>query len=569
MARRERPGVAVFIDFENIVTAAESRYYTLDLNRLFAELGRRGRLVLKRAYGDWSRFTKYRDDLLRHGVDLIQIYAYGHKIARNRADVRMAIDAMEVLFTHPDVQIFAIVSGDSDFSSLITRLREHGKVVIGIGVQGATSDLIPALCDEFIYYDTLIASEMEAGVAAAEAPAETPSPAPAPETAGVVERYRRYLQDWGFVLLEPTVRRMGLTRLFEALRSGGTELCIARWLERANWEGVDLEANGRQELGWLLLFSPALSFGALPPSLFTPIQGLRVAGLKRFIEAAESGLLRFLGMAHWPLDPGALAFLLGLSLGEVESMLRAMVREGVLAEEDGTFRWLPREDPLQGAVFESLRADLAGVAYPSGITPSLGDARALFEEGMSYRRDRNFAMALDRFRLALRMTLDLWEARTPGIGPHEIRWRAASYCSIRAGELFNNRRDYAGALAYYDAFIALMIPGDPVWEKVRGLVDFMLHYALSAFFDNQIPVTPGPFIRRLLELFHDPEPARAGRIREWIARIAQLNPAMVGWLLEQLGGMEAGEEQKEALGIFLRQQMQKPGLNSIEQENSG
>ncbi len=159
MARRDRPGIAVFIDFENIVTAAESRYYTLDLQRLFAELGRRGRLVLKRAYGDWSRFTKYREELLRHGVDLVQIYSYGHEIARNRADVRMAIDAMEVLFTRPEIQIFAIISGDSDFSSLITRLREHGKFVIGVGVQGATSDLIPGLCDEYVDYDTLIASE--------------------------------------------------------------------------------------------------------------------------------------------------------------------------------------------------------------------------------------------------------------------------------------------------------------------------------------------------------------------------------------------------------------------------
>jgi len=329
MARRDRPGIAVFIDFENIVTAAESRYYTLDLQRLFAELGRRGRLVLKRAYGDWSRFTKYREELLRHGVDLVQIYSYGHKIARNRADVRMAIDAMEVLFTRPEIQIFAIISGDSDFSSLITRLREHGKFVIGVGVQGATSDLIPALCDEFVYYDTLIVSE--GGAAPTPAPPSTPegeAPAPAPEAMGAAERYRRYLEDWGFALLEATVRRMGLTRLFEALRTGASDLTLTRWLEQANWEGLDLEENGRQELSWLLLLSPALSFGALPPSSVTPIQGLRVTSLKRFIEAAESGMIRFLGMANWPLEPEALALLLGLPIGEVESILRGMVREG-------------------------------------------------------------------------------------------------------------------------------------------------------------------------------------------------------------------------------------------------
>ncbi len=556
MAHRERPGMAVFIDFENIVTAAESRYYTLDLDRLFVELGRRGRLILKRAYGDWSRFTKYRDELLRHGVDLVQVYSYGHKLARNRADVRLAIDAMETLFTRPEVRIFAIISGDSDFSSLITRLREHGKFVIGVGVRGATSDLIPALCDEFIYYDTIVTPEAEAIPAASETETEIRTPAPTPEAASAAERYRRYLQDWGFALLEPTVRRMGLTRLFEVLRAGVADLTIAQWLDRTPWGGLDLEPSGRQELGWLLLLSPVLSFGSLPPSFFTPIQGMRVSGLKRFIEAAESGLIRFLGLANWPLELEALAFLLGLPLGDVESMLRAMVREGLLAAEDGVFRWIPQEDPLQGPVFEAVQADLAGVTYPSGITPSLGDARALFEEGMSYRRDRNFAKALDRFRMALRMTLDLWEARTPGVGPYEIRWRAASYCSVRAGELFNNRRDFAGALPYYHAFIALMIPGDPVWEKLRGLVDFMLHYALSAFFDGQVPVAAGPFAQRLLELFHDPDPARAERIREWIGRVAQLNPAMIGWLLGRLSEVEAGEEQREALEAFLRQQLQ-------------
>jgi len=562
MARRERPEMAVFIDFENIATAAESRYYTLDLQRLFAELGRRGRLVLKRAYADWSRFTKYRDELLRHGVDLVQIYSYGHKLARNRADVRMAIDAIETLFTRPEIQAFVIISGDSDFSSLITRLREHGRFVIGVGVQGATSDLIPALCDEFIYYDTLIAPEAGEAPAPSASVPEPSALAPASEIVGAAERYRRYLQDWGFVLLEPTIRRMGLTRLFETLRAGIAELTLARWLDRTNWEGLEIEAGGRQELGWLLLLSSGLSFGSLPPSLFTPIQGVRGAGLKRFIEAAEGGLIRFLGMANWLLEPEALAFLLGLPVVEVEAMLRGMAREGLLGAENGTFRWIPHEDPLQGPVFEALRADLAGVTYPSGLAPSLGDARALFEEGMSYRRDRNFPMARERFLQSLRMTLDLWEMRTPGIGTYEIRWRAASYCSVRAGELFNYRRDFAGSLPYYHAFIALMIPGDPVWEKLRGLVDFMLHYALSAFFDNQVPVTSGPFARRLLELFHDPDPHRAGRVREWVAQVARLNPAIIGWLLEQLAGVEAGEAQKEALAMFLRGQIQGTSISS-------
>jgi len=533
-AHQDQASIAVFMDFENIATTAESHYYTLDLQRLFAELGRRGRLVLKRAYADWSRFARYQDELLRHGVDLVQICPYGHKMARNRADVRMAIDAMEVLFTHPEVQAFAILSGDSDFSSLITRLQQYGKFVIGVGVREATSDLIPSLCDEFVYYDTLVAPEGGA----------TQTPAPGPEARKVAEQYRRYLQDWGFIPLEASVRRMGLTRLFEAWQAGSAGLPLSRWLDRTDWKG--LEAGSRQELGWLLLLSPALDFGPLPPSCVTPVQGLGTTSLEEFIEAAESGIIRFLGRANWPLEPEALACLLGLPVDKVESILR--VWAGVLVSDNGAFHWAHREDPLQGAVFQPLRAELAKVSYPSGVTPSLGNARALFEEGMRYRRDQNFSMALQRFRQALRMTLDLWEAHTPGVGPYEIRWRAASYCSLRAGQLFNCR-DYVGSLAYYRAFIALMIPGDPVWGKLGRLVNFMLHYGLAAFSKNAIPVATGPFVGRLLELF--PDPTWGEQVRAWVKEVASLNPTMIAWLLNQLAGVEAPEGQKSDLEAFL------------------
>ncbi len=157
--RLDGPQMAVFMDFENVATSAEANLGDFDVNTVMDLLRSRGRLLIKRAYGDWGRFHRYRRPMLENGIDLFQLYSVGvqHK---NRADVRLAIDAMETVFTRPQIDVFAIVSGDSDFTELIHKLRDYGKYTIGIGLHAATSDLLRRACDEFIFYETLVAEEI-------------------------------------------------------------------------------------------------------------------------------------------------------------------------------------------------------------------------------------------------------------------------------------------------------------------------------------------------------------------------------------------------------------------------
>jgi len=158
--RPNGPQIAVFIDFENVALSAEANLGDFDVATVMDLLRTRGRLLIKRAYGDWGRFQRYRRPMLENGIDLIQLYAVGMQ-QKNRADVRLAIDALETVFTRPNIDIYAIVSGDSDFTELTHKLRDHGKYTIGIGLRAATSDLLRRACDEFIFYETLVAEELD------------------------------------------------------------------------------------------------------------------------------------------------------------------------------------------------------------------------------------------------------------------------------------------------------------------------------------------------------------------------------------------------------------------------
>jgi uncharacterized protein (TIGR00288 family) len=152
--------IAVFVDFENIATSAEANLGDFNVNAVMELLRTRGRLLIKRAYGDWGRFQRYRRPMLENGIDLFQLYSVGIQ-QKNRADVRLAIDALETVFTRPNIDLYAIISGDSDFTELIHKLRDHGKYTIGIGLRAATSDLLRRACDEFIFYETLVSEELE------------------------------------------------------------------------------------------------------------------------------------------------------------------------------------------------------------------------------------------------------------------------------------------------------------------------------------------------------------------------------------------------------------------------
>jgi len=146
--------LAIFIDFENIALWAEREFFDFKVTSLIEYLQSRGPSVVKRAYADWSRFSRYRDEMMNNSIDLIQIYSV--RSGKNRADIRMAIDAFEIALTRTQIQTFVIISGDSDFSPLVAKLREYGHYTIGIGPRGSTHDLLVRSCDEFIYLETAL-----------------------------------------------------------------------------------------------------------------------------------------------------------------------------------------------------------------------------------------------------------------------------------------------------------------------------------------------------------------------------------------------------------------------------
>ncbi len=151
--------LALFIDFENVAIWAEQQFLDLELGRLMEYLRTRGSVTIKRAYGDWSRFSRYRDDLLDNSIDLIQMYSV--RAGKNRADIRLALDAFESAINRPQIETFVIVSGDSDFGALASKLREYGRYILGIGPRDVTHALLVKSCDEFVYLETVLEQEPE------------------------------------------------------------------------------------------------------------------------------------------------------------------------------------------------------------------------------------------------------------------------------------------------------------------------------------------------------------------------------------------------------------------------
>ncbi len=150
--------MALFIDFENVaIWASEQESFEFDVTGLMNYLRGRGGVVIKRAYADWVHFSQYRDVLLGNSVDLIQLYSLRN--SKNRADIRLALDAFEIALTHSQIQTIVVVSGDSDFGPLVSKLREYGKYVLGIGPRQISHRLLVSACDEFVYLEAIAGKE--------------------------------------------------------------------------------------------------------------------------------------------------------------------------------------------------------------------------------------------------------------------------------------------------------------------------------------------------------------------------------------------------------------------------
>jgi len=164
--RSSTRNLAVFCDFENIALGVrEMKYSAFDIRKVLERLLLKGNIVVKKAYCDWERYKEFKAPMHEASFELIEI-PHVRMSGKNSADIRLVVDALDLCYTKSHVDTFVIVSGDSDFSPLVSKLRENNKLVIGVGVKSSTSDLLMSNCDEFIYYDDLVRD------AAAKAPAK-------------------------------------------------------------------------------------------------------------------------------------------------------------------------------------------------------------------------------------------------------------------------------------------------------------------------------------------------------------------------------------------------------------
>ncbi len=197
MAIPDTRNFAVFCDFENVaIGLKEGNFPDFKIRPVLERLLLKGSIVVKKAYCDWDRYKEYKRDLHEAAFELIEI-PHVRQSGKNSADIRMVVDALDLCYTKSHIDAFVIISGDSDFSPLISKLKENGKSVIGIGVRGSASSLLISNCDEFIFYEDLVQSKARAKPAKKPAPAkpapEKPAAAPQPakEAAGAAPASRR------------------------------------------------------------------------------------------------------------------------------------------------------------------------------------------------------------------------------------------------------------------------------------------------------------------------------------------------------------------------------------------
>jgi uncharacterized protein (TIGR00288 family) len=159
MANPEARSLAVFCDFENVALGVrEAKYAHFDMEKVLERLLAKGSIVVKKAYCDWERYKEFKAAMHAASFELIEI-PHLRQSGKNSADIRMVVDALDLCYTKAHVDTFVIVSGDSDFSPLVSKLRENAKTVIGVGVKNSSSSLLINNCDEFIYYDDLVRAD--------------------------------------------------------------------------------------------------------------------------------------------------------------------------------------------------------------------------------------------------------------------------------------------------------------------------------------------------------------------------------------------------------------------------
>ncbi len=220
--------IAVFCDFENLALGVrEAKYDKFDMKKVLERLLVKGSIVVKKAYCDWDRYKEFKAPMHEAAFEMIEI-PHVRQSGKNSADIRLVVDALDLCYTKSHVDTFVILSGDSDFSPLVSKLRENNKEVIGVGVKHSTSDLLIANCDEFIFYDDLVRKEP-----ARRAPRKRPAPKP---SAGAKPVPAEPADAEDSVLDDKTQKALDLlVNTFEALASerGGEEKIWGSMIKQA------------------------------------------------------------------------------------------------------------------------------------------------------------------------------------------------------------------------------------------------------------------------------------------------------------------------------------------------
>jgi uncharacterized protein (TIGR00288 family) len=257
--------MALFCDFENIaIGVREARYAQFNINKVLDRLLLKGSIVVKKAYCDWERYKEFKGAMHQASFELIEI-PHVRQSGKNSADIRMVVDALDLCYTKSHVDTFVIISGDSDFSPLVSKLRENNKTVIGIGVKESTSDLLIANCDEFIYYDDLVreAKPKKATRSARKSTAKSAAASPAKEGGEPEEREekpeREDKQDKEDKLEKEDRQRKAIDLVLQTVEA----LVAERGEEEKIWGSMVKQALRRRNPGFNETYYGFRSFGKL------------------------------------------------------------------------------------------------------------------------------------------------------------------------------------------------------------------------------------------------------------------------------------------------------------------
>jgi hypothetical protein len=629
--------IAVFIDFENIALWAEREFFDFEVTALMEYLQTRGPAVVKRAYGDWSRFSRYRDELMNNSFDLIQIYSV--RGGKNRADIRMAIDAFEIAMTRPQINTYVIVSGDSDFGPLVGKLREYGRYTLGIGPRSITHHLLVKSCDEFIYLETalgetadveeqssvereqartLLMKALQAHGQRGELPVLATrlkqtmllmDPAFNEANFGYVQ-FKAWLEDHNdlvrlyvkdlqlFVapedfiapgdleLLPPSVESSVQTpetplnsrptldvlyrQIFNRLKMASIDLATRRDVlrdiyrelcekpglqttdelledlrERYEAQGLLRSKTMLREILQMANRQHALDYRNQPISLYSPVWlADGIDSEAAFVRRAESDFVYAVVQAGLEIDLPELAYILLNDRNQVDyiqSLFDDLKQHGQLVKKGKRYAlsgngMIPfAENPA----LQILCQDIEQAQVPESIAAGVETAHSLSKKAM-VQRSQDFAASASTYLLACKLQWDAIEKSEQGATLEDLRWFMASYASAIAGKLSQVNRDYRAARPYYLAFFALVQEDDPLWSRMRGLINPMLaYYWANAGRELEINVSSwnlsmsSPAQIAIYAATH-PNPELRNLWRSITEELAQVNPGLLRRISNQI-----------------------------------